>query len=321
MRIAGFASEKLRDAALAGSDALRAASDAMYSPRSHDAMQLALDSWDKAAASLQERQARAKRDNDERHGPQQRKVEVLQELLRELKKTEDPNSEVIRNAELELEEAQKELHLPYHAGWLFRVTHGGVMLGLQDFAVERCCASLQLSMLPGRLASGAQQAALLRIVLDASGGGEKGDRHLGHSISLRLERLRLHKLSAGFSLLPMSFEVASLTIALRCVLHLTFAYGSDQCWVCSTSKLEVHSLRTEKGGGGHLLTDMLMRWLLEKLLPGVLQVHWPPVEGALRSSDGTPMSPNDGTPMSREGTSMSRDGTSMSSDDTPMTPR
>ena len=231
-------------------------------------MAAACEAWDKAATQLHERMAKAKRDNDERHMPQQRKVEVLQDTLRRLKKTEEAGAEAIRNAELELEESQRELYLPYRAGWLFRVSHGGVMLGLQDFAVERCCASLQISLLPGRLASGAQQAALLRIVLDASGGGEKGDRHVGHSISLRLERMRLERLAAGFSLIPGSLEVASLTIALRCVMSLTFAFGSDGRWVCSTSKLDLHSLRTEKGGGGHLMSDMLTRWLLEKLLPG-----------------------------------------------------
>ena len=41
--------------------------------------------------------------------------------------------------------------------------------------------------------------------------------------------------------------------------------------VCTTSKLDLLSLRTEKGGGGQLMTDVLMRWLLEKLMPGVLQ--------------------------------------------------
>lgn len=99
------------------------------------------------------------------------------------------------------------LLMPLRSGWLFRVVHGGVMLGLQDFSIERCCASLLTSLVPGRHASGAQQAAVLRVTLDATAGGEKGDRHLSQSISLRLERLRLERLSQSFSLIPHSLEV------------------------------------------------------------------------------------------------------------------
>lgn len=232
MKIAGLAAAA---AASRAEDALRAASD-LLTPRAQDPMQSALHAWDKAATQLHERMTRAKRDLDSRNQPQQKKVEVLQELLRELRKTEDPASQTLRDIEYDLEEALKELHLPYRAGWLFRVSYSGVMLGLMDFSVERCCASLQVSLLPGRQASGAQQAALLRIVLDASGGGDKSDRSLSHSISVRLERLRLERLREGFSLLPGSFEVASLTIALRCVMQLTFAFGSDQQWVSSETR-------------------------------------------------------------------------------------
>ena len=232
MKIAGLAAAA---AASRAEDALRAASD-LLTPRAQDPMQSALHAWDKAATQLHERMTRAKRDLDSRNQPQQKKVEVLQELLRELRKTEDPASQTLRDIENDLEEALKELHLPYRAGWLFRVSYSGVMLGLMDFSVERCCASLQVSLLPGRQASGAQQAALLRIVLDASGGGDKSDRSLSHSISVRLERLRLERLREGFSLLPGSFEVASLTIALRCVMQLTFAFGSDQQWVSSEKR-------------------------------------------------------------------------------------
>jgi hypothetical protein len=230
-----------------------------------DSLHNSCEDWDKAATRVQERLARERRAVEDLRVPQQRKVEVLTEVLKDLKKAEEPGSESIRSTEYELEQSQKELHMPYRAGWLFRVVYGGVMVGLQDFDIERCSASLLTSLVPGRQASGAQQAAVLRITLDASAGGDKP--HLGHNISVRLERLRLERLSQSFSLIPHSVEVASLTVALRCVMHLTFAFGSDKKWVCSTSKLELRSLRTEKGDGGHIMSDMLIRWLLEKMLP------------------------------------------------------
>ena len=64
---------------LAATGAIRAATDAIgmpSSPRSMDAMQAALEAWDQAATTLQEKVAKSKRDIDERHAPQQRKVEV-----------------------------------------------------------------------------------------------------------------------------------------------------------------------------------------------------------------------------------------------------
>ena len=86
-------------------------------------------------------------------------------------------------------------------------------------------------------------------------------------MSIRFERLRLQKLSAGFSLIPHTVEVQSLTISLRFVLYCDFAFGSDGEWVCTTSRVDVHSLRTDVGGGG-AMTDSVIRWLVERLLPG-----------------------------------------------------
>lgn len=235
-------------------------------------MKAASEAWDAAASDLWALQSREIREADDMSQPQQRKVDVLKSVLAELRKADGDDMDsaaATRDTEAALEAAIKELHLPLGKGWLFRVSHGGVLLGLQDFLLERCCAALSLSLSPGRLATGSQQASLLRITLDASGGGEKRDRQVAHSISVRLEKLQLNRLSTTFSLMPSVLEVASLTIHLRCVLHCSFAFGTDGRWVCSSSKLELHSLRTE-AGSGHLLSDLLIRWLLERLLPGVL---------------------------------------------------
>ena len=229
----------------------------------------AASAWGAAAVRLASQQEHLTRDAEEHQACSRRKVEAIQSVLNELRKT-GAEAEAIRATEYELEEAHKELHMPHSQGWMLRVAHGGALFGLQDFSIERVAAALWLSLTPGRTASGAQQAALLRFTLDASG-GTGSDHDAVHNISLRLEGVRLTKLSAGFSLIPGTVEVKSLTISLRCVLRCSFAFGSDDKWVCPEGvSLEVLTLKTREGGGA-VMSDLVIRWLVERLLPGAFQ--------------------------------------------------
>ena len=116
-----------------------------------------------------------------------RKVGALEYVLKSLRTTEGA-SQSVRDAEHELEAALKELHLPLRSGWMLRVMHAGAILGVHDFWIERVCADLSVSLLPGRLASGAQQAAVLRFRLAL-----RSDEH-EHGLVLRCERLHLHRI-------------------------------------------------------------------------------------------------------------------------------
>lgn len=77
-------------------------------PTQQSASRAACDAWDKAASRLHEIQARERREISAAHGPQQRKVEVLHDVLRDLKKSEEPGSDAIRDAVEQLEQSQKE---------------------------------------------------------------------------------------------------------------------------------------------------------------------------------------------------------------------
>lgn len=226
--------------------------------------------WDASAARVAAGSKLEAAAVDGQRAPQARRVASLEARLKALKK-EDKSEDSVAATRLlldDLEQAHKELHLPVRAGWVVRMAHGGALLGMKDFFVEKISAALKLSVVPGRLSSGARQAALIRVTCDASGGGADG----GHGVLLRCDRLRLTKLSgSSFSLIPGQLEVGHLQLALRCVAHLTFAFGSDGRWVgTQPSKLEVVSLRAEVGGGTRM-SDLVTRWLLERMLPNVLQ--------------------------------------------------
>ena len=157
-----------------------------------------------------------------------RKVAVLEDVLKTLRAEEGPSSQVVTDAEFELQQALKELHMPSGMGWIVRLVHAGAVLGVQDFWIERLSAGLNIELLPGRLASGAQQAACLRIRLD----GRSSDHEYG--VVLRCERLRLHRIEQRL-FLPQQLEVPSLTLALNAALDMSFAFGSNGEWVCASS--------------------------------------------------------------------------------------
>lgn len=183
------------------------------------------------------------------------KVAYFDELVKKLKSSEGLSTNT-RDAEHVLEQTLLELHLPQRMGWMLRVMQAGAILGVHDFWIERVCANLSISMLPGRLANGAQQAAVLHIKF-AARSGEKD-----HGFVLRCERVHLHRLEQRL-FLPQDLEVPSLTLALGVEMDMSFAFGSNEEWVCASMRFEILKLKSDFGGGP-AVPDLILRWLLEK---------------------------------------------------------
>lgn len=216
--------------------------------------------------------------------PMMLKIAVLEEVLKSLKTTEGM-SQNTRAVQHELDQTIKELHLPLRTGWMLRLIHAGAILGIHDFWIERLSADLELSLLPGRLASGAHQAA----VLHAKFNTRSVDRDYG--LVLRCERLRLHRIEPRL-FLPQDLEVPSLTLALEAKIDLSFAFGSNEEWVCTSMRLDIIKLKADFGGGPGV-PDMILRWLLEKMLPGAIQKsllkRMPPELGRYLQATDRPM--------------------------------
>jgi len=208
--------------------------------------------WAEATQRAKLRQTRETAEIDDERAPHQHRVNVLADVAKELQKEaaagNDPSvATAAADAAAELEQAQKDLHLPLKAGWLVRMLHGGALLGMQDVFIEKLAAELRLSLQPGRWASGAQQAASIHVSFDASCGDEDGatlgvadgggdadadgaDASSACGVVLRCERVTLVKLQERL-FFPKLVQASSLTIALRLNGQLSFAFGSDGEWV------------------------------------------------------------------------------------------
>ncbi|KAL1524712.1 hypothetical protein AB1Y20_019596 [Prymnesium parvum] len=222
-----------------------------------------VDLWDEGVSMIEGNRANTQAIVEEREAPMRRKVAILEDVLKGLKAEEGPSSQSVADAESELEQALQELYMPLAMGWMVRLVQGGAILGVQDFWIERLSATLSVQMLPGRLSSGAHRAACVRIHVD----GRSAEHEFG--LVLRCERLRLHRIEPRL-FLPQQLEVPSLTLALNAALDMSFAFGTHGKWVCAALKFDIFKLKSEFGGGAGI-PDLILRWLLEKMLPGAIQ--------------------------------------------------
>eukprot|EP00965_Chrysotila_dentata_P009012 292917-Pleurochrysis_carterae.AAC.1 len=130
---------------------------------------------------------------------------------------------------------------------------------------------MNITLIPGETGTGAEPHATVQVTFntDESGGNEE------QGVVMRCEVLRIVKVRDAIFFLPQQLDVPSLTLALKFEGRLVFSYNlGSMHWVNTERRIDVTSLRSSVKGSSHSargMSEMVMHWMVEKMLPGALQ--------------------------------------------------